>query len=326
MPTWGEIGAELAQSAPANNGVADYDGVRRKYLGALSGYTGRNTILYASRWTQGSVSDPSAVSIGPEDMQAFMEVVHGLSRTDGLDLILHSPGGSPEAAESIVNYLRSKFDSIRVIVPMSAMSAATMLSCAADEIIMGLHSSLGPIDPQMIMVGVGGVTTVAPAQAILDQFQLALEDCEDPKKLGAWLPILPQYGPALLVQCDEALDLAERLVADWLARWMLPSGPRSKRKATRIAKALADHGKFKSHGRPIHFDAAKRLGLRVTPLEADQLLQDLVLSVFHATTHVFSVSPVPAKIVENQLGRAFVKNQRVAFAPPILQVQPPATP
>ncbi len=34
-----------------------------------------------------------------------MEVSHGLEG-DGLDLILHSPGGSPEAAEAIVSYLR----------------------------------------------------------------------------------------------------------------------------------------------------------------------------------------------------------------------------
>lgn len=322
MPTWGEIGLEITQTAAANKGVPDFDSVRRKYLAALSAHTKRNVVLYASRWIQGNVLDPAAVSIGPEDMQAFMEVVHGLPRNMGLDLILHSPGGSPEAAESIVHYLRSKFDSLRVFVPQSAMSAATMLSCAADEIVMGLHSSLGPIDPQMILPGAGGGVTVAPAQAILDQFALALEDCQDPKKLGAWLPILPQYGPALLVQCDEALDLAEKLVADWLRRWMLAGDSQRKRKSTRIAKALADHGEFKSHGRPIHRDAAQALGLRVTPLEDDQELQDLVLSVFHATTHVFSASLMAAKIVENQTGRAFVKNQPVAFAQPAFQLQP----
>ena len=45
----------------------------------------------------------------------------------GLDLILHTPGGFPEAAESIVKYLRSKFSTnIRVIVPHLSMSAGTM--------------------------------------------------------------------------------------------------------------------------------------------------------------------------------------------------------
>ena len=37
------------------------------------------------------------MAVNDEDLQAFMEVTAGLG--DGpLDLILHSPGGSPEAA------------------------------------------------------------------------------------------------------------------------------------------------------------------------------------------------------------------------------------
>ena len=88
-----------------------------------------------SGWLQRE-SPPGLVSIGDEDMQAFMEVSQGLEG-DGLDLILHSPGGSPEAAEAIVSYLRSRFSHIRVIVPQLAMSAATMIACAADEIVLG---------------------------------------------------------------------------------------------------------------------------------------------------------------------------------------------
>ena len=74
--------------------------------------------------------------------------LHGLTGKE-LDLILHSPGGSLEAAEQIVTYLRSKYDNIRAIVPQNAMSAATMIACACDEIMMGKHSALGPIDPQI---------------------------------------------------------------------------------------------------------------------------------------------------------------------------------
>jgi hypothetical protein len=70
------------------------------------------------------------------------------------------------------------------------------------------------------------------------------------------------------------------------------------------------------------------MGLAVVALERDQTLQDLVLSVFHATMHVFSASQQPAKIVENHLGRAFVKSQQMIQVPQILQLQPtsPAPP
>lgn len=155
----------------------------------------------------------------------------------------------------------SKFDDIRVIVPQAAMSAATMLACAANRIVMGKHSSLGPIDPQFIIPTQGG-TMAHPAQAILDQFDLAKDECKDPQLLGAWIPILPQYGPSLLVQCMNALDLAEGLVAEWLRTWMLASlGPTTAaRKARKIARKLADHTKFKSHGRPyrLYFYSADR--------------------------------------------------------------------
>ncbi len=79
-------------------------------------------------------------------MQGFMEVIRGLPG-DGLDLVLHSPGGSAEATEGLVTYIRSKYDNVRVIVPHLAMSAATMLACSANRILMGKHSYLGPIDP-----------------------------------------------------------------------------------------------------------------------------------------------------------------------------------
>ena len=120
-----------------------------------------------------------------------MEVSYGLESDDGLDLILHSPGGSPEAAEAIVSYLRSRFTNIRVIVPQLAMSAATMIACAANEIVLGKHSSLGPTDPQILIPTSLGIRAV-PAQAVLDQFDRAQMECADPAKLSAWLPMLSQ--------------------------------------------------------------------------------------------------------------------------------------
>lgn len=163
MPTWGELIPEL-QAASAQHGPSAFDIVRRKYLAALTSHTGRNSILYATKWTQPGGADPGLISISPEDVQGLMEVVHKLDGKKGLDLILHSPGGSPDAAEALVHYLRSKFNNIRVIVPQAAMSAATMLACAADRIVMEKHSSLGPIDPQFLLQGPGG-TMAHPAQA-----------------------------------------------------------------------------------------------------------------------------------------------------------------
>jgi len=54
----------------------------------------------------------------------------------------------------------------------------------------------------------------------------------------------------------------------------------------------------------------------VENLEDDDKLQDLVLSVFHATTHTFDGTGA-VKIIENQLGKAFIKQvQQVVVSPP----------
>jgi hypothetical protein len=320
MPTWSGILAELQQTCTEGN-PPDFDSVRRKYIVAAHRFTGRNTILYATKWTQpGPAIDERLISIVDEDIQGIMEVVHGLDGPD-LDLILHSPGGSLAAAESLVIYLRSKFSNIRVIVPQLAMSAATMIACAGDVIVMGKHSFLGPIDPQVTVNTKLGQRMI-PAQAILDQFEQAKEECQDPKKLGAWLPMLDQYGPDLLVVCQHASALSEKLVRNWMATYMFGGNRRAKAKARRIAKWLANHGLWRSHGRHIPRDELEKKGLRIERLEDNQTAQDLFLSVFHATTHTFNGTPA-VKIIENHLGRAFI--QHVQFMP-LVQPQGPIEP
>lgn len=186
------------------------------------------------------------------------------------------------------------------------MSAACMIACAADEIVLGKHSFLGPTDPQIVLRTPLGQRSV-PAQAILDQFALAKKDSSDPAKLSAWLPMLQQYGPDLLVQCQSALDMSRDLVRTWLENYMFKGQADSTERAESAAERLADHVHFKSHSRHIPRDGVVSLGLTTVELEADQLLQDLALSVFHATTHTFSGTRT-AKIVENHNGRAFIKH------------------
>ncbi|MCA1942905.1 MAG: hypothetical protein LDL15_04795 [Yonghaparkia sp.] len=323
MASWGELLAELNQRK-AQHGVGVFDTVRREHLAALAKHTGRSVILYATNWTGGS-ADPQLISITPEDVQGFMEVVRGLP-ADGLDLVIHSPGGQPEAAEALVDYMRSKFNDIRVIVPHAAMSAATMLACSSNRIVMGKHSSLGPIDPQFIMRTELGPASI-PAYAILEQFKMAQEQCKDASLLPSWLPVLRQYGPALLVQCQIAMKLSEKLVADWLRAYMFDGSADARKTATRIAKKLAHHGAHLSHSRFLCRERCRKLGLVVDDLEADQYLQDEVLSVFHATTHTFNATGA-VKIIENHLGRAFVKRQQqmVFLQQPLATPQPPGGP
>jgi len=318
MPTWGAIERELLQRRQPN-GAPDFDGVRRDYIAKLAKYTGRSCIVYETAGfapPPGAAPDSIQISLDP-DVQAFMEVVHGLPTDRPIDLILHSPGGTAEAAEAIVEYLRGRFPGLRVIVPIAAMSAATMMALAADRIVMGAHSQLGPIDPQMTIVTPEGPRS-APAEAIRQQFAQAQDDlAKNPQHTAAWLPILRSYAPALLQLCQDAETLSKSMVKDWLVRYMLSGDPNRDAKADAVAAYLTDYAAFRSHGRRVDRNRLRQLGVIVDDLETDQTLQDLVLSVHHATNHTMGGTGM-VKLVENHLGRAYVRIVRNV----IVQSQP----
>ena len=85
MPTWGELLIRLSAEAAAGRPVP-LDEYRRAAIAKLTELTGRPTVVYATRWVQGG--SPDTVAIGPADVQALMEVLHGL-KGPALNLILH---------------------------------------------------------------------------------------------------------------------------------------------------------------------------------------------------------------------------------------------
>lgn len=277
------------------------DQVRRKYLKELADYTQRPVVLYATAFGLhkygGAPGLPFSITI--EDIQGFMAALHGV-KGNGLDLILHSPGGSLEAAEQLVNYLRAKFSHVRAIIPQSAMSAATMVACACDEILMGKQSALGPIDPQITMISPEGPTTL-PAQAILDEFSLAKREIlSDPRLAAVWIPKLSRLPHGFLKYCETTIELAKQKVAGWLNDYMLHDPATSKR----VADWLGDSTEHKTHGRPISAGLAQSKGLKIVPLEGDQQLQDKVLSVYHAVMLTFEKTNC-VKIIESHEGKGF---------------------
>ena len=179
-----------------------------------------------------------------------------------------------------------------------------MIACAADEIIMGSHSFIGPTDPQLQLATAVGVRLV-PAQAIIEQFETAVSECQDQNKMRAWLPMLAQYGPDLLVTCRNAARLSKDLISDWLGTYMFAAEPDAKAKAQAVADWLGDHKQFKTHSRFIGRDEARSRGLKVRDLEEDKAFQDAVLSVHHAVSHSHGQSSA-VKIIENHQGRSYM--------------------
>ena len=293
MPDWSEMVNEIQQCEVATT----FDIARRKYLKKLSDYTKRNVIAYYSSWL--NKQPVQNLDINDSDMNGFMNCVHNMDCTKGLDLILHTPGGSPVAAEAIVNYLRKKFSSdIRVIVPHLAMSAGTMIACSAKKIIMGIQSSLGPIDPQF-----NGI----PAYNIMSEFQEAKDDLlKNPANAPYWAIKLQQYPAAFMKTAIDAIKLSTELVREWLGSCMFDA-KREEDKViiNKIVFNLNEHDFSRVHNRHFNFDFCKKIGLLVDILENDDILQDLVLSVHHAYVITFDSTPA-VKIIENQEGKSFI--------------------
>ncbi|MGI9346538.1 MAG: SDH family Clp fold serine proteinase [Gammaproteobacteria bacterium] len=293
MPSWSELreNAQVKDSAWLNNQLISQLGKISKHRNNI------NVILYGSAFLQKPES--KTTSISREDMNGFMNAVRGMDCAKGLGLVLHTPGGDPNAAESIVDYLHKKFEYLEVIIPYLAMSAGSMISLASDLIIMGKQSQLGPIDPQMIISG-----KVHSARAIKEGFDEAKSDIEkDTRYAHLWAPILQAMAPSLFLEANKALQYSQDLVEKWLGQKMLAGEKEEDIK--NVAKHFnADFNnvqdkKIHVHGQRIDIDDLNGMGLKTEPLEQKQELQNAVLTVYHLMTLTFEQSAAIKMIISH---------------------------
>lgn len=299
MPGSSEIRSEIQAES-----INPYDIIRKKYLKEYATYCQRDVILYASAFSSHKISllqIPSIfTSINDEDLKGFMSSVHDL-KNENLDLILHSPGGFAETTKQIVNYLREKYSNIRAIIPQKAMSAATMLACGCDEIIMTKHSCLGPIDPQITLYSDNQAFSIS-AQAILDEFDTAKREIIENKDLALlWVNRINKYPSGFYNDCVNQIELSKDLVRSWLSEYMFKGDSKGEDKAGFITEWLGNANNHKSHGNPLNYKDLQIKGLKVKLIEEDQKQQDILLSIYHATMELFEAMPT-VKIIENHKG------------------------
>lgn len=263
----------------------------------MAAHRDRNVIAYYSGWQQkGSLS---GTEIRDEDRDGFMRAVHQVDTRKGLDLILHTPGGSIGATQSIITYLREKFsNNLIAFVPHTAMSGGTIMACSCKSIFMARHSSIGPIDPQLRGI---------PAKGVLKEFERAFEEIKkDPKREAVWRPILAQYNPTFIGNCENAIKWSEEFTRRQLSEIMFAGEADKKKLINKVIKALTEYDEVKLHERQIGYQEARDIGLKIELLEDDPVLQDLVLTVHHCFAHTLANTHT-IKIIENDAGAAFVK-------------------
>jgi ClpP class serine protease len=153
MPSWNELLNELLSQGTdeaASVWMTEHQTAALKAVGGLRG--DRHVVSYFSAFLQKPQAPADKLSITHEDLNGFMSVVYGMDWSKGLTILIHTPGGSPNAAQSIVSYLRSKFDDIEVIIPAYAMSAGTMISLASDRLVMVVRANWDPSIPNWYLV------------------------------------------------------------------------------------------------------------------------------------------------------------------------------
>jgi len=315
MNTWNDVLKEVQERkivTPEGKEILDVDGVRRDKMKAIYNYTKRPLIVYAVDFlNEGKVQAiGSGIYLDWSDKEGFIEAIQDI-KEDYVDIFLHSPGGLAEAADSLVDIIRGKFNHVRFIVPNLAKSAATMLALSGNEILMDIASELGPIDPQFTFRKGDGSVINAPAQAIIDQFEKAQQlIAEDPKMLAPWLPILQQYGPSLYQQAQNAIELSKKLVKKWLAEYMLKDELSNEKKAGYIARYLSNHNNFKSHAKRISLMDLKKIKvlkpIRLIDVSQDPNLQNKIWGLYHAVSITFGTTGA-YKIFENTSGRALIR-------------------
>ena len=314
ITSWQDIQQEIKAGMGPGGLVGDFDGVRRSKYKLVSKITKRPLLVYATAFhnpIKARTVTPF-LNIDLSDKDGFYEITRSVKSSE-VDIFLHSPGGSAEATESIVKMLRSRFKTIRFIITGAAKSAATMLALSGNSLLMDKAAELGPIDPQVRVRG-----RYSPAGSIIEQFERAAEELrKDPSRLPVWIPVLQEFAPALLIECENFMTLSKKLVRDWMVEFMFKGEKKAKENAEKIATYLTNEKETLSHARRVDVDRLMKLGVKVALLEEQEdELQDAIRQLHFAIMATLD-STGAAKIFENSEGAVLLRLVNIArVAPP----------
>lgn len=169
------------------------------------------------------------------DSEEVIRAIHLTDKDTPIDLIVHAPGGLVLASLQIAHAIRAHPAKVTVHVPHYAMSGATLIALAADEIVMDDHAVLGPVDPQIGPYPAASVLAAVARKNVneVDDQTLILADLAE--------KAMAQVNGAVKTLLTDHMDEAE---------------------AGRIADTLST-GTW-THDHPLTAEVARLLGLPVT--------------------------------------------------------------
>jgi ClpP class serine protease len=177
---------------------------------------------------------PVSRFINLEDAQTIIMAIKETPLDRPIDFIVHTPGGLVLAAMQIARAIEAHPAKVRVIVPVYAMSGGTLIALAADEILMGEFSVLGPIDPQLAGFPAASIVRARDSKPISEVHDLTL--------------VMADMSEKALAQVKRgAVELTHKRLGQ--------------ERATALAEKLA--GGYWTHDYALTFEEAGSLGLPV---------------------------------------------------------------
>jgi hypothetical protein len=187
-----------------------------------------------------------------------------------LDVIIESPGGDINAAYNISS-LFQKYGSKNLIfiIPRWAKSAATLIACAGEEILMTPVGELGPLDPQITQFNPveERFETFSPLHINTTLEMIRNEFASGNKDLAEGLLKRLQF-PLTLGSFVKANEIGEQYLTKLLKERMEKTG-KLVQDAAKIARCLSRE--YADHGFCINLVEAKSIGLNATELQEDLL-------------------------------------------------------
>jgi hypothetical protein len=227
------------------------------------------------------------VPLDQEDYYAIYDLLAPKKDINKVDIYIETPGGRGETAEEIVKFLRKNFDTVSFVVSGEAKSAGTLIVLSGDNILMTETGSLGPIDAQL-RIG----RSLVSAYDYIEWVEEKKDEAEKTKALNPFdAAVVAQITPGELKMVHNAYEYAKDLVKEWLVNYKfgkwdftdtrkIPVTKEMKtQKAKEIADKLADHSKWKLHGRSIKADDLEEMGLKIIRVDEDEKLANIIYRI-----------------------------------------------
>ncbi len=217
--------------------------------------------------------------IYPEYFRAFRNFIEEVKqkskrKEDAIAVVLRTAGGSAETTERMVGVLRHHYKEVFFIVPDIAYSAGTIFCLSGDKIFMDYASTLGPVDPQVPLPTES--QGYVPAMGYLDK----VEEITGKGQLAeADVVLLKSLDLGQLALYEQARDLSIDLLKDWLVKYKFRNwtehrtnenkkgqpvtDQEKEERAEQIATELANHKKWKSHGRSLNVEKLTSLRIEI---------------------------------------------------------------